>query len=44
MAYDLHGGWENKLGHHSQFYNPPHESELFSIEHGINYWLNQGFP
>ena len=28
MAYDLHGGWENTLGHHSQVWN----ERTFSID------------
>ena len=46
MAYDLHGSWENKLGHHSQFRAHKNDpvGEIASTNHAVNYWIGKGLP
>ena len=44
MAYDLHGGWETQIGHHSQFTAPPGETEWYSTDYAVNMWLDRGCP
>ena len=45
MSYDLHGSWENTLGHHSQFNAPPHEqSQVLSTQYAVEMWLDGGCP
>ena len=46
MSYDLHGSWENKVGHHSQF--RPHKNDAVgdeaSTNYAVNYWIGGGLP
>ena len=46
MAYDLHGSWENKLGHHSQFRAHKNDAvgDIASTNHAVNYWIGKGLP
>ena len=46
MAYDLHGSWENKIGHHSQY--RPHKDDpvgdIASTNYAVQYWTGKGLP
>ena len=44
MSYDLHGSWENTIGHHSQFVAPAHEDEAFGVEYCVDWWIQEGCP
>ncbi|XP_076075265.1 putative chitinase 10 isoform X1 [Mytilus galloprovincialis] len=47
MAYDLHGSWENFLGHNSPLYARSDESteqKTLNQDYAINLWLNGGTP
>jgi len=44
MSYDLHGSWENTVGHHSQFVAPSGEDVAFGTEFAVNLWINGGCP
>ena len=46
MSYDLHGAWENTLGHHSQFVAHPNDPSgtILATDYAINYWVNGGLP
>ena len=44
MAYDLHGQWEDKLGHHSQFYAPAFDNPTNCVSSAINTWIDGGCP
>ena len=43
MTYDLHGGWESKIGHHSQFTAPQGELEWYSTDYAVNMWIDKGW-
>lgn len=38
MTYDLHGDWENKLGHHTAMVG----NDKLTIPDAINYWVTKG--
>ncbi|XP_071132083.1 probable chitinase 10 isoform X1 [Mytilus edulis] len=47
MAYDLHGSWENFLGHNSPLYARNDESteqKKLNQDYAVNLWLNGGTP
>ena len=46
MSYDLHGGWENTLGHHSQFIAHPDDptGTALATEYSVDNWINGGLP
>ena len=44
MSYDLHGSWENTVGHHSQFIAPDHEDEKFGTKYAVDLWIDGGCP
>jgi chitinase len=44
MSYDLHGSWETKIGHHSQFYAPAYDDSTLSVSSSIKSWIDGGCP
>lgn len=45
MAYDFHGGWEKKTGHHAPLYSRPEEPAdeyILNLNFSVNYWISQG--
>ena len=45
MSYDLHGGWDSQIGHHSQY--KAHSTDLSSklnTEYALNLWIDGGCP
>ncbi|XP_060080738.1 probable endochitinase [Ylistrum balloti] len=47
MAYDLHGAWDDYLGHNSPLYARAGETEedkLLNQDWAVNNWLSQGTP
>ena len=45
MSYDLHGGWDAKIGHHSQYYgHSTDESNKLNTNYALNLWIDGGCP
>ncbi|KAL1417024.1 hypothetical protein MTO96_027226 [Rhipicephalus appendiculatus] len=47
MAYDYHGGWETKVGHHAPMYSRPEEKpedHILNVNFSVNYWIQKGAP
>ncbi|XP_015794801.1 chitinase-3-like protein 1 [Tetranychus urticae] len=47
LAFDFHGGWEGKTGHHSPLFGKSADQGLDSIlnvNYTIHYWLEKGAP
>ncbi|KAH6937736.1 hypothetical protein HPB50_003743 [Hyalomma asiaticum] len=47
MAYDYHGGWETKAGHHAPMYSRPEEKpedRILNVNFSVNYWIQKGAP
>lgn len=47
MAYDYHGGWETKVGHHAPLYSRPEEKpedHILNVNFSVNYWIQKGAP
>ena len=46
MSYDLHGGWETKIGHHSQLDGHPNDvnGATLNTRFAVEYWINGGTP
>ncbi|XP_022662425.1 chitinase-3-like protein 1 [Varroa destructor] len=45
MAYDFHGGWETKAGHHAPMFSRPEEpadERILNLNYSVNYWISQG--
>jgi len=46
MAYDYHGGWEDRLGHNAPLYKRPDEHDelsiWFNVNYTVNYWIEKG--
>jgi chitinase len=45
MAYDFHGGWETKAGHHAGMFSRPEEpleEHILNLNYSVNYWISQG--
>ncbi|OQR66805.1 putative chitinase 3-like [Tropilaelaps mercedesae] len=45
MAYDFHGGWETKAGHHAPMFPRPEEpvdEHILNLNYSVNYWISQG--
>ena len=43
MAYDLHGNWEEKTGHHTAMFDPDDIMGPTVSESAFN-WISLGFP
>ncbi|XP_077556585.1 chitinase-3-like protein 1 isoform X1 [Haemaphysalis longicornis] len=47
MAYDFHGGWETRAGHHAPMYSRPEErpdERILNVNFSVNYWIEKGAP
>jgi len=47
MAYDFHGAWDMKTGHHSPMYKSPLDPpqfDTFNVNHSIHFWISEGAP
>ena len=44
MSYDLHGSWETKLGHHSQYNAHSSDSSNYNTKWAVGKWLDGGVP
>jgi chitinase len=42
MAYDLHGSWEDKTGHHATQFGQ--EGDLLTVDYAVKHWLKSGAP
>ena len=42
MAYDLHGKWEKKTGHHTALEGIP--GEKLTVSYAVNHWIKEGMP
>lgn len=46
MSYDLRGGWDSTVGHHSQLDGHPNDptGATYNVRFAMNYWITNGCP